>query len=78
MTNTNPLPITGQNYIPRASSVCILQRKRKEDYFTGEAKEPEKNNPIHQKWKLESSLVMSWQLNSVTNERGENFTRLLQ
>jgi len=74
---TNPLPITGhelngQNYIPWERSVCIFpQGKGKEDYITSEAKELEKNNPAHQKWKFENSLFVSWLLNSKTNETGE-------
>ncbi|KAJ1386696.1 Gag-polypeptide of LTR copia-type [Sesbania bispinosa] len=65
LTETNILPITsyklnGQNYIQWARSLCIfLQGKGKEDYITDNAKEPEKEDPTHQKWKLENSLVMS-------------------
>ncbi|KAJ1432328.1 Gag-polypeptide of LTR copia-type, partial [Sesbania bispinosa] len=79
LTETNILPITGyklngQNYIQWARSVRIfLQGKGKEDYITGNAKEPEKEDPTHQKWKLENSLVMSWLLSSMTHETGENF-----
>ncbi|KAJ1396232.1 Gag-polypeptide of LTR copia-type [Sesbania bispinosa] len=79
LTETNILPITshkldGQNYIQWARSVCIfLQGKWKEDYITDNAKEPEKEDPTHQKWKLENSLVMSWLLSSMTQETGENF-----
>ncbi|KAJ1386743.1 Retrotransposon gag domain [Sesbania bispinosa] len=79
MTETNILPIIGyklnsQNYIQWARSVCIfLQGKGKEDYITDNAKEPEKEDPTHQKWKLENSLVMSWLPSSMTHETAENF-----
>ncbi|KAJ1421360.1 Gag-polypeptide of LTR copia-type [Sesbania bispinosa] len=79
LTETNILPITGyklngQNYIQWARSIRIfLQGKEKEDYITGNAKEPEKEDPTHQKWKLENSLVMSWLISSMTHETGENF-----
>lgn len=73
------LPITGhklngQNFIQWARSVRIfLEGKGKECYITGESKKPEKDDPKLQKWKLENSLVMSWLLNTMTNETGENF-----
>ena len=79
LTEPAILPVTGyklngQNYTQWARSVRIyLQGKGKEDYITGESKEPKKNDPNYQKWKLENSLVMSWLLNSMTNETGENF-----
>ncbi|KAJ1442200.1 Gag-polypeptide of LTR copia-type [Sesbania bispinosa] len=79
LTETNILPITGyklngQNYIQWPRSVRIfLQGKGKEDYITSNAKEPEKEDPTHQKWKLENSLVMSWLLSFMTHETGENF-----
>ena len=53
--------------------ILFLQGKGKENYITGDTEEPEKKDPTHQKWKLENSLVMSWLLNSMTNETGENF-----
>ncbi|KAJ1421803.1 Retrotransposon gag domain [Sesbania bispinosa] len=61
--------VYGQNYIQWARSVrTFLQGKGKEDYITENAKEPEKEDPTHQKWKLENSLVMSWLLSSMTHE----------
>ena len=74
------LPITGhklngQNYTQQARSVRIfLQGKGKEEYITGDAKQPEKDDdPNQKKWKLENSLVMSWLLNTMTTEIGEDF-----
>ena len=45
----------------------------KEDYITGAAAPPSKNDPKYYTWKLENSVVMSWLLNTMTNEIGENF-----
>ncbi|KAJ1379587.1 Gag-polypeptide of LTR copia-type [Sesbania bispinosa] len=79
LTENSILPITGykingQNYTHWARSVRIFfPGKGKEDYITGDAKEPEKEDPSHPKWRLENSLVMSWLLNSMTSETGENF-----
>ncbi|KAJ1400269.1 Gag-polypeptide of LTR copia-type [Sesbania bispinosa] len=73
------LPITGhklngQNFIQWARSVYIfLQGNGKEGYITGDSKEPEKRDSNLQKWQLENSLVMSWLLNTMINEIGENF-----
>ncbi|KAJ1395404.1 Gag-polypeptide of LTR copia-type [Sesbania bispinosa] len=73
------LPITGhklngQNYPQWVRSVKIfLQGKGKEGYITGDSKSPKKGDPNLNKWKLENSLVMSWLLNTMTNEIGENF-----
>ncbi|KAJ1401609.1 Gag-polypeptide of LTR copia-type [Sesbania bispinosa] len=73
------LPITGhklngQNYPQWVRSVKIfLQGKGKEGYITGDSKSPKKGDPNLNKWQLENSLVMSWLLNTMTNEIGENF-----
>lgn len=73
------LPITGhklngQNYTQWVRTVKIfLQGKGKEGYITGDSKSPEKGDPNLNKWQLENSLVMSWLLNTMTNEIGENF-----
>lgn len=73
------LPITGhklngQNFLQWARSVRLfLQGKGKEEYITGDAEQPRKDDPNSQKWRLENSLVMSWLLNTMTNEVGENF-----
>ena len=73
------LPITcrklnNQNYTQWARLVCLfLQGKGKEEYITGEAKKPEKDEAKLKTWKLENSQVMSWLLNTMTNEIGEDF-----
>ena len=45
----------------------------KEDYITSEAKKPEKDEGTLKMWKLKNSLVMSWLLNTITTEIGEDF-----
>ncbi|KAJ1404398.1 gag-polypeptide of LTR copia-type [Sesbania bispinosa] len=57
----------------KAEVKIFLQGKGKEGYITGDSKSPEKGDPNLNKWQLENSLVMSWLLNTMTNEIGENF-----
>ncbi|XP_073222390.1 uncharacterized protein [Cicer arietinum] len=47
--------------------------KVKEYYTTGEAKQSKKTDPSYDKWKVENNVVMTWLLNSMTNESSENF-----
>lgn len=66
--------LNGQSYTHWFRSVRLfLQGNGKEDYMTSNTKQPTKTDSNHAKWKLENSLVMSWLLNSMTNEYGENF-----
>ena len=66
--------LNGQNFTQWAQSVRIfLQGKGKEAYITGDSKQPEKGDSNLQKRQLENSLVMSWPLNTMTKEIGENF-----
>ena len=54
-------------------SYVFICGKDKEDYFIGAAAPPSKNDPKYCTWKLENGMVMSWLLNTMTNEIGENF-----
>ncbi|CAI8601215.1 unnamed protein product [Vicia faba] len=66
--------LNGQNYIQWIRLVKIfLEGKGREGYTTGGSKCLEKGDKNFQKWKLENSQVMSWLLNTMTNEIGENF-----
>nr|CAN83808.1 hypothetical protein VITISV_026963 [Vitis vinifera] len=73
------LPITGhklngQNFIQWAQSVRIfICEKGKEEYLTGAIVQPKEDDPGYRTWKLENSMVMSWLINSMTNDIGENF-----
>ena len=75
----NLLPITGhklngQNYLQWSQSVMMfICRKGRDDYLTGVAVPPSKEDPKYRTWKLENNMVMSWLINSMTNEIGENF-----
>lgn len=66
--------LNGQNYNQWMHSVKIyLQEKRKEGYITRDSKCPKMEDSNLGKWQLETSLVMSWLLNTMTNEIGKNF-----
>ena len=73
------LPITGHklngnNYLQWSQSVLMFVcGKGKDDYLTGVAAEPEKEQPTYKTWKTENSMVMSWLINSMNNDIGENF-----
>jgi len=66
--------LNGQNYTQWARSVHLfLQGKGKEEYITDEATKPHEGDAKLKTWKLENSLVMSWLLNTMTNEIGGYF-----
>ena len=76
----NVFPINGHklngnnNFIQWLQSVMIFVcGKGKEDYLTRAAVALEESNPTYKNWKVENNMVMSWLLNSMTNEMGENF-----
>ncbi|RVW93973.1 Retrovirus-related Pol polyprotein from transposon TNT 1-94 [Vitis vinifera] len=56
-------------------SVCsdLHLRESKEEYLTGAIVQPKEDDPGYRTWKLENSMVMSWLINSMTNDIGENF-----
>ena len=66
--------LNGHNYLQWSQSVMMfICGKGKEEYLTGEMAIPERNNPKFRTWKTENHMVMSWLINSMTNEIGENF-----
>ena len=73
----NTLPIighklTGHNFNQWSHSVMIFVcGKGKEEYLTGTTMQPEESSPQCRTWKVENNMVMSWLLNSMTNEIGE-------
>ena len=79
VTDSSPLPITshklaGHNYLQWSQSVMMyVCGKGREDHLTGTAAPPNKNDPTYKMWKAENSMVMSWLINSMTNEISENF-----
>ncbi|KAL5816220.1 hypothetical protein ACOSQ3_024598 [Xanthoceras sorbifolium] len=73
------MPITGHklnghNYLQWSQSVTMfICGKGRDDYITGISESPAKEDPAFKQWKTENSMVMSWLINSMTNEIGENF-----
>ncbi|KAF7803825.1 Retrovirus-related Pol polyprotein from transposon RE1 [Senna tora] len=78
-TDATPILITGHklnghNYLQwRQSVYMFICGKGKDDYLTGAAKAPDQNTSAHKKWKAEDHMVMSWLVNSMTTEVGDNF-----
>ena len=65
--------LTGQNYIPWARSMMMfITGKGKEDYLTDSFR-PQPDDPRFKKWKAENQMVMSWLINSMDIEVGQNF-----
>ena len=73
------LPVTGHklngnNFIQWSQSVMMFVcGEGKDDYLTGAAKAPSKEDPKFKVWKTENNMVMSWLINSKNIEIGENF-----
>ncbi|KAF7836458.1 Retrovirus-related Pol polyprotein from transposon RE1 [Senna tora] len=78
-TDATPVLITGHklnghNYLQwRQSVYMFICGKGKDDYLTGATKAPDQNTLAHKKWKAEDHMVMSWLVNSMTTEVGDNF-----
>nr|GMC86690.1 uncharacterized protein LOC109159828 [Ipomoea batatas] len=79
-SDSTPILITGhklngQNYLQLSQSVLLfICGKGKDDYLTGTAAKPETAEPGFRKWKIENSMIMSWLINSMNNDIGENFS----
>ncbi|RVX18623.1 Retrovirus-related Pol polyprotein from transposon RE1 [Vitis vinifera] len=77
--DSSPILITGHklnghNYLQWSQSVLLfICGKGKDEYLTGEAVMPETTEPGFRKWKIENSMIMSWLINSMNNDIGENF-----
>ncbi|KAK3031449.1 hypothetical protein RJ639_035272 [Escallonia herrerae] len=66
--------LTGHNYRQWAKSVMMfISRKGKDDYLTGAASPPRKDDLSFRMWKTENNMVMSWLINTMDNEIGQNF-----
>ncbi|XP_038709691.1 uncharacterized protein LOC120004410 [Tripterygium wilfordii] len=76
---TSHLPITthkleGHNYLQWSQSILMFIRgKENDDYITGDAAVPEPTASTYKKWMAENSMVMTWLINSMTRDIGENF-----
>lgn len=77
--DATPILITGHklnglNFLQWHQSVYMfICGKGKDDYLTGVAPAPALNDPTYKKWKAENHMVMSWLINSMTTDIGENF-----
>ena len=73
------IPITGhklngKNFLQWSQSVLIFLRgKGKDEHLTGNIAKPAKDSAGFRKWLIDNNLVMSWLLNSMTNDISENF-----
>nr|CAD1831090.1 unnamed protein product [Ananas comosus var. bracteatus] len=66
--------LNGQNYLQWSQSILMIIRgKEKEDYLTGDSAAPETTAPTYKKWMAENNMVMSWLVNSMMPDIGENF-----
>ncbi|RVW92035.1 Retrovirus-related Pol polyprotein from transposon RE1 [Vitis vinifera] len=78
-SDSSPILITGHklnghNYLQWSQSVLLfICGKGKDEYLTGEAAMPETTEPGFRKWKIENNMIMSWLINSMNNDIGENF-----
>ncbi|KAH9696724.1 reverse transcriptase Ty1/copia-type domain-containing protein [Citrus sinensis] len=77
--DSSPILITshklnGHNYLQWSQSVMMfICGKGKDDYLTSEAAMPEVSDPSFKRWKSENNMIMSWLINSMNNDIGENF-----
>lgn len=53
--------------------LTYVSGKGKDDFLTGITAPPEKKNLKYKLLKAENNMVMSWLINSMTNDIGENF-----
>ncbi|KAK6129039.1 hypothetical protein DH2020_037219 [Rehmannia glutinosa] len=66
--------LTGHNYLQWSQSMMMsICGRGREDYLTGAISQPSSTNPQFKTWRAENNLVMSWLINSMTTEIGENF-----
>ncbi|KAH6795113.1 hypothetical protein C2S52_005590 [Perilla frutescens var. hirtella] len=65
--------LNGHNYVQLSQSVFMfICGKGKDEYLTEEAESPESTDPSFRKWKIQNSMIMSWLINSMNNDIGEN------
>ena len=66
--------LNGRNYLQWSQSVLLyLCSKEKEDCLTEKVVKPEEKEARYRAWKRENSQVMSWLINSIMPNIGENF-----
>ncbi|KAH7543898.1 hypothetical protein JRO89_XS15G0055500 [Xanthoceras sorbifolium] len=66
--------INGKNYLQWSQSVLMYIRGReKTNYLFVDLATLEETNPGYKRWMTENIMIMSWLVNSMTTEIGENF-----
>ncbi|KAF7808238.1 Retrovirus-related Pol polyprotein from transposon TNT 1-94 [Senna tora] len=66
--------LNSQNYLQcRQSVFMFVFGKGKDDYLSGVAKAPSQQDASYKKWWAENNMVMSWLVNYMTTEIGDNF-----
>ena len=53
--------------------MVFIYEKGMDDHLTSDVTPPKKEDPKFKAWKSENNMVMSWLINSMNNEIGENF-----
>ena len=53
--------------------MMFVYEKKKDDYLIGVAMSPDKEDPKFKDCKTENNMVISWLINSMNNDIGENF-----
>ena len=78
-SENHPIQITtirlnGDNFLRWSQSVRMYLRGRgKIGYITGESKQPDVNDKTYAIWDAENSMVMTWLVNSMTDEISANY-----
>ncbi|KAL5768068.1 hypothetical protein ACOSQ2_014851 [Xanthoceras sorbifolium] len=80
-THSHPHPVqittihlNGDNFLRWSQSVRMYIRGRgKIGYLTGETKKPNLEDPTYATWDAENSMVMTWLVNSMTEDISCNY-----
>ncbi|KAK9120587.1 hypothetical protein Syun_018204 [Stephania yunnanensis] len=71
--------LNGQNYLQWSQSVLMfICGKSKDDLLSESTTAPKEDDPAYKSWKANNNMVMSWLINSMTLDIGENITRYMQ
>lgn len=66
--------LNGDNFLQWSQSVHMYLRERgKIGYITGDTKQPDVNDKTYAIWDAENSMVMTWLVNSMTEEISANY-----
>ncbi|KAE8672566.1 G patch domain-containing protein TGH [Hibiscus syriacus] len=66
--------LNGNNYLPWSQSVWLyITGRRKIAYLSDSMSIPEETDPKYNTWQSENTMIMSWLINSMIPEVGENF-----